>query len=176
MQPVPDDEFFAHRPDGPPSVVNRDRRLALAVVRALAGDARTRGEAVRVAAQNDVVLLNGTVGSRQSRTTAGELARRTPGAFDVCNALRIGPGAGEAEPDDEFADLVSAVREPWRPMASWRSGARGRLVLLLLVLMWILLPVGVIAGLPMVPLMIVGAVVTIVVEGIRFAHRRGSRL
>jgi hypothetical protein len=179
VPPRPDEDFFAHRRSGPPAVVDRDRRLALAVVRTLNDDIRTRREGVRVAAQNNVVFLNGTVGSWEVRDTAAALARRTPGAFDLCNALHVDGDAPDLRRADPFAELVASVPEPRPPWAVSRrwigAGRSGRVMLCVLLLVWLTLLVGMAEGLPALPVLIAGLVATVVTAGLRFAERRASR-
>ena len=179
MHPRPDEDFFAHRRGGPPAVVDRDRRLALAVVRTLTADVRTSHEGVRVAAQNNVVMLTGTVGSWRVRDTAGALARRTPGAFDLCNALRVDGDALDRRRADAFTDLVASVPEPRAPRAvsrCWlRAGRSGRVMFCLMPAVWLAVVLGIAGGLPMLPLVIAGLVVTVVVAALRYADRRAAR-
>ncbi|MCU7730306.1 BON domain-containing protein [Actinoplanes sp. KI2] len=175
MQPVPDDNFFAHRRAGSSADADRDRRLALAVVRSLAADFRTNREAVRVAAQNKVVLLHGTVRSWHVRRTAGELARRTRGTFDVCNALSVSPDAVDERPADAFVELVAEVPDQWAPLARIRSRARVWWTLVLLAVMWGGLAVGMAVGGPVPSLAFVGSAITVVVAGTWYAHRCESK-
>jgi hypothetical protein len=82
--------------------------------------------------ENNVVMLAGTVGSWQVRATAGDLARRTAGAFDLCNALRVDGDAPDRRQVDAFTELVASVPEPRPPMAvsrAWpRAGRSGRVI------------------------------------------------
>jgi hypothetical protein len=180
VPPLPDEDFFAHCRGGAPAAVYRDRRLALAVVRALTNDVRTRREAVRVAAQNDVVLLAGTVGSWQTRDTAAELARCTAGAFDLCNSLRVDPDAVDRRRADPFTELIASVPEPRTPIkfrrCRFRAARFGGALLVGLLLLWLILLVAMAAGLPVLPLLVAGLAATVAAAAFRYADHRAAKL
>lgn len=135
MQPLPDGHFVARVRGGDSSVRESDYRLALAVVLELMQDARTRREPVRVSAQNDVVILTGTVGSWDARRAAGSAARRAIGGPDVCNAVKVDAEAPDPAPADDFRAVVGAeVRSP----ASERN--RSAAAMAVVVGLWLVLP------------------------------------
>jgi hypothetical protein len=129
--------------------------------------------------ENNVVMLAGTVGSWQVRATAGDLARRTAGAFDLCNALRVDGDAPDRRQVDAFTELVASVPEPRPPMAvsrAWpRAGRSGRVMLFLVLLVWLGLLLGIAGGLPVCPLVIAAVVAAIVIAAFRYADHRASR-
>ncbi|GIF01234.1 hypothetical protein [Paractinoplanes rishiriensis] len=86
MQPLPDGHFVAKVRGRDSSVRESDYQLALAVVLELMQDARTRREPVRVSAQNDVVILTGTVGSWDARPPA---AKRSMSPAEVAVVLSL---------------------------------------------------------------------------------------
>lgn len=175
MQPMPDDAFFAQRRVPSRGCMERDRRLALAVVLRLGNDVRTRREGVRVAAQNGVVLLSGTAGSWAARRTAGAVAGGTPGALDVCNALCVDPDAPDRRPSDPFAELVASVGEPSRPRVlsgAWLRVVRpGPVLAALLLLVWLSWPISACTGLTAWPFVVADSAVTVIAVSVRAARR-----
>lgn len=68
-----------------------DDELVMDVAQALARNARTRGQLIRVYARHGVISLNGEVGSAEVRTAAEECAASAPHVRAVVNYLRV-PG------------------------------------------------------------------------------------
>ncbi|MBO3744215.1 BON domain-containing protein [Actinoplanes flavus] len=109
MWPLPPEDGPAfHRKARP--ATRPDVELTCRVIRRILDDPRLARERVTVEAQNGVVTLLGTVTRRQARVTAADLARATPGVTDICNRLRLVPGADSlapAERPDPFDELVT---------------------------------------------------------------------
>ncbi|MEV6842804.1 BON domain-containing protein [Actinoplanes sp. NPDC051411] len=171
MQPLPDDDFSTQHDGWPCNLEDRDARLVLAAVLDLTDDARTRHEPVRVSAQNDVVILLGTVASWEARDAAAAVARGTPGARDLCNALRVADDAGDRADVDEFDRLVATMDRPLaedempaRPL----RGRRDRWTVPVTASAWGALPLAIGAGhLPALPVLLVVLAVTFTVFSIK---------
>jgi hypothetical protein len=132
MWPMPDDGFYwAGRrfsaTDSP------DVRLAFRVAERLQADDRSRRVTIEV--QNRVVVLTGSVDSREARDDIAGTARGIDGVTDVCNALRVN---GDDVPD-RFASIVAELQEP--------DPARRLLPSRLVLTMWLLAMVVLWAGL-----------------------------
>lgn len=118
MQPLPDKEFIARRRSGDSCISDRDVQLAFAALRALCWDPRTRHEPVRVSAQNDIIILTGTVGSWSARQAAGSVARQTVGAGDFCDAMCVDVDAADDPPVDDFDRLIGTIDPRWLALGS----------------------------------------------------------
>lgn len=179
MQPLPDREFIARRRSGDAGISDRDFQLAFAAVRALCWDPRTRHEPVRVSAQNDIIILTGTVRSWGARQAAGSVARQTEGADDFCDAMSVDAEAADSPPLDEFDRLIRAFGLR-RPAAESSQPGSGRLravpvELAVPLVSWLVLPWLVVAAvLPVIAALLIGLVVTVacLLVGI---FRRSSR-
>jgi BON domain-containing protein len=165
VQPLPDDDFCAEHGSWSSGLSSRDARLVLAAVLDLTDDARTRHEPVRVSAQNDVVILTGTVGSWAARQAAATVARETPGAQDLCNVLRVANDAADASESDQFESLVAPIACPSAPsIAALPRPPRSRpsrLAVLLTISAWCTLPLVTIVHLPAVPISLAVSAVTL---------------
>ncbi|MET0418901.1 MAG: BON domain-containing protein [Actinoplanes sp.] len=109
-----------------------DVRLAFRVAEQLGADDRSRR--VEVEVQNGVVLLSGTVDTREARDALAAAVRSVEGVTDLCNGLRVTRGE-PALPPDRFDGIVAGMREP-TPPRRWPSGWILALWALLMVVAW----------------------------------------
>ena len=163
MQPLMDEDFVARHRRGVPGISDRDVRMALAVVFELSCDARTRREPIRVSAQNDVVVLAGTVRSWEVREAAAVAARASVRAADFCNLLRVAGDAFHGPPADNFDRLVAGVESRKEHGASLGLGRFARFALVLAFAAWLLLPsLIILVGVPVMPALLTVLAITAV--------------
>lgn len=88
--PYPDDAFFYRaQPSRPVECDDVDQAIAEGVMARLLGHDVTGDQRIEVVVQNRVAILTGVVDSLEVVILAGDLAWRTPGIVDVCNALTV---------------------------------------------------------------------------------------
>jgi osmotically-inducible protein OsmY len=88
--PYPEDAFFYRaEPGRPVEGEDVDQTVAEGVVARLLGHDGTGEQHIKVEVQNRVAILTGSVDSLDVVILAGDLAWRTPGIVDVCNALTV---------------------------------------------------------------------------------------
>lgn len=84
LWPYPEDAFhYSARVDRE----DADQSVADGVTARLLGHDGTGDQPIKVTVQNRVAILTGAVDSLDVAILAGDLAWRTPGVVDVCNAL-----------------------------------------------------------------------------------------
>jgi len=177
VQPLPDDDFYAIHGDWSSGLNDREAQLVVATVLDLTEDSRTRHEPVRVSAQNDVVILSGTVASWAARDAATTIAQRTPGVRDLCNTLRVAGDARDGADADPFDRLTAPMASPSEPvLAPAGRPSRGRTYLLAITLTaaaWCALPIAVLgAHLPALPVLLVVLAVSVLAVSLQLLSIR----
>ena len=171
MQPLPDRNFIDRRRSAGAHVSDRDVWMVLTVVQELTRDPRTRREPVRVSAQNDVVILTGTVGSWATRAAAASVARRAVEAGDFCDAMGVACGAPDVGTPDPFDRLVGGLRARG-PARLVRTSS---VEFVLIAAPWLVLPWLVVAGVvPVVPAVVAGLTVAVTAATAHFLRLRAA--
>ncbi|HEU4903457.1 MAG TPA: BON domain-containing protein [Flavisolibacter sp.] len=86
-------EYGGHRGKGPTDYRRSQDRIREDICDRLTDDDRVDASNIRVQIENDVVILSGTVHSRDEKRRAEDLVESVSGVHDVENRLRVGKGA-----------------------------------------------------------------------------------
>lgn len=88
-----DREYGGHRGKGPSDYRRSEGRIREDICDRLTDDDRVDASNIKVQIENDVVILSGTVHSRDEKRRAEDLVESVSGVHDVENRLRVGKGS-----------------------------------------------------------------------------------